>query len=165
MSLPGMPGGQYVATGLEHNETGRPRYDPRTHTAMTEKRFRKLEAARLDAPPADRHGDPTAEIGIVTWGSTMGNVIEAVDQLAERGVKVDAIAPKMVWPLPDHQLRDFVMSKRKVVVVEVNYTGQLAQLLAARYRNDLVRLNTYGGVPFKVGDIVTFVESEVAQRV
>ena len=47
MSLPGMPGGQYVATGLEHNETGRPRYDPRTHTAMTEKRFQKLEAARL----------------------------------------------------------------------------------------------------------------------
>src|SRR5262249_52815136 len=24
MSLPGMPGGQYTATGLEHNETGRP---------------------------------------------------------------------------------------------------------------------------------------------
>jgi 2-oxoglutarate ferredoxin oxidoreductase subunit alpha len=165
MSLPGMPGGQYVATGLEHNETGRPRYDPRTHPAMTEKRFRKFEAARLDAPPPDRHGDPTADVGIVTWGSTMGNVIEAVDQLAERGVKVDAIAPKMVWPLPDHQLREFIMSKRKIIVVEVNYTGQLAQLLAARYRNDLVRLNTYGGVPFKVGDIVTFVESEVAQRV
>jgi 2-oxoglutarate ferredoxin oxidoreductase subunit alpha len=165
MSLPGMAGGQYVATGLEHNETGRPRYDPRTHVAMTDKRFQKFEAARLDAPPPDRHGDPTAEIGIVTWGSTMGNVIEAVDRLAERGVKVDAIAPKMVWPLPDHQLRDFIMSKRTVIVAEVNYTGQLAQLLAARYRNDLVRLNTYGGVPFKVGDIVEFVESEVAQRV
>jgi len=165
MSLPGMVGGQYVATGLEHNETGRPRYDPKTHIAMTEKRFQKFEAARLDAPPADRHGDPTAEVGIVTWGSTMGNVIEAVDQLAERGIKVDAIAPKMVWPLPDHQLRDFIMSKRKVIVVEVNYTGQLAQLLAARYRNDLIRLNAYGGVPFKVGDIVAFVESEVGQRV
>jgi 2-oxoglutarate ferredoxin oxidoreductase subunit alpha len=165
MSLPGMAGGQYVATGLEHNETGRPRYDPRTHVAMTEKRFRKMEAARLDAPPADRHGDPSADVGIVTWGSTMGNVIEAVDQLAERGIKIDAIAPKMVWPLPDHQLRDFIMSKRKIIVVEVNYTGQLAQLLAARYRNDLVRLNTFGGVPFKVGEIVSFVESEVAQRV
>jgi 2-oxoglutarate ferredoxin oxidoreductase subunit alpha len=165
MSLPGMAGGQYVATGLEHNETGRPRYDPRTHVAMTDKRFQKFEAARLDAPPAARHGDPGSEIGIVTWGSTMGNVIEAVDQLAERGLKVDAIAPRMVWPLPDHQLRDFIMSKRKIIVVEVNYTGQLAQLLAARYRNDLIRLNTYGGVPFQVGDIVKFVESEVAQRV
>ncbi|HZR01053.1 MAG TPA: 2-oxoacid:acceptor oxidoreductase subunit alpha [Chloroflexota bacterium] len=165
MSIPGMPGGQYVATGLEHNDTGRPRYDPRTHSTMTEKRFRKMEHAVLDAPPPDRHGDPDAEIGIVTWGSTMGNVIEAVDRLAERGLKVDAIAPKMLWPLPDHQLRDFVMNKRKVIVVEVNYSGQLAQLLAARYRNDLVRLNTYGGVPFKVADIVNFVESEVAQRV
>src|SRR5438105_6900850 len=78
MSLPGMAGGQYVATGLEHNETGRPRYDPKTHTVMTEKRFRKLDHAVLDAPPPDRFGDPDAEIGIVTWGSTMGNVIEAI---------------------------------------------------------------------------------------
>jgi 2-oxoglutarate ferredoxin oxidoreductase subunit alpha len=165
MSLPGMPGGQYTATGLEHSDTGRPRYDPVTHTRMTEKRFRKIDNAVQDAPPPDRHGDPDAEIGIVTWGSTMGNVIEAVDRLAELGIKIDAIAPKMLWPLPDHQLRDFVMNKRKVIVVEVNYTGQLAQLLAARYRNDLLRLNVYGGVPFKVGDIVKFVESEVAQRV
>jgi hypothetical protein len=37
--------------------------------------------------------------------------------------------------------------------------------MAARYRNDLMRLNVYGGVPFKVADIVNFVESEVAQRV
>ncbi len=165
MSLPGMAGGQYVATGLEHSETGRPRYDSKTHEHMTEKRFRKMENARLDAPPVERRGDPNADVGIVTWGSSMGNVIEAVDQLAEMGIAVDAIAPKMLWPLPDHQLREFIMSKRKIIVIEVNYTGQLAMLLAARYRNDLIRLNVYGGVPFKVGDIVKFVESEVAQRV
>ncbi|MBM4416975.1 MAG: 2-oxoacid:acceptor oxidoreductase subunit alpha [Chloroflexi bacterium] len=165
MSLPGMAGGQYVATGLEHNETGRPRYDVVTHSRMTEKRFRKLEYAMRDAPEAERHGDPNAEIGIVTWGTTMGSVREAVDALAERGIPVDAIAPKMVWPLPDHQLRDFVMGKRRVIVPEVNYSGQLAMLMAARYRNDLIRMNIYGGTPFKSRDIVAFVESEVAQRV
>jgi 2-oxoglutarate ferredoxin oxidoreductase subunit alpha len=165
MSVPGMAGGQYVATGLEHNETGRPRYDPRTHTKMTEKRFRKLEVAVRDAPEPERYGDPTAEIGIVTWGTTIGNVKEAIDALAEKGIRVDAIAPRMLWPLPDHQLRDFVMSKRKVIVPEVNYTGQLATLLAARYRNDLIRLNVYGGMPFRVRDIVEFIENEVAQRV
>ncbi|TAK25960.1 MAG: 2-oxoacid:acceptor oxidoreductase subunit alpha [Chloroflexota bacterium] len=165
MSLPGMAGGQYVATGLEHNETGRPRYDEYTHVRMTEKRFKKVEAAIQDAPLPDRYGDPDAEIGIVTWGTTMGTVREAIDILTKRGLKVDAIAPKMLWPLPDHQLRHFIMSKRRIIVPEVNYSGQLATLLAARYRNDILRINTYGGLPFRVGEIVSFIESEVAQRV
>ncbi|MER3486786.1 MAG: 2-oxoacid:acceptor oxidoreductase subunit alpha, partial [Chloroflexota bacterium] len=84
MSLPGMEGGQYVAMGLEHNEIGRPRYDVRTHASMTEKRFRKIIAARQDAPEPERYGDPGAEIGILTWGSTAGAVIEAIDLLRSR---------------------------------------------------------------------------------
>ena len=45
MAIPGQAGGQYVATGLEHNEAGRPRYDAATTRQMTDKRFRKLELA------------------------------------------------------------------------------------------------------------------------
>ncbi|HUE75884.1 MAG TPA: 2-oxoacid:acceptor oxidoreductase subunit alpha, partial [Chloroflexota bacterium] len=165
ISIPGQPGGQYVATGLEHNETGRPRYDPTTHSTMTERRFRKLEMAVEDAPPPIRYGDPTAEIGIISWGTTMGSVIEAVDRLAKQGVKVEAIAPRMLWPLPDHQLRPFIESKRRLIVAEVNYSGQLAEFIKARYLRDVIELKTYGGVPFKTSMIVEFVEQEVGQRV
>ena len=164
MSLPGQPGGQYVATGLEHSERGRPRYDPDTHSRMTEKRFRKLQAAVLDAPPAERFGDPSAEIGVVCWGSTAGVVREAVELAQERGIPVDAIAPRMVWPIPEHQIGEFVRSKRVLVVPEANYGGQYAQLLAVRYRRDMVRVNSYGGVPFKVAQILKVIE-EVGQHV
>ena len=51
MGIPGVAGGQYVATGLEHSTEGRPRYDTKTHEEMTEKRFRKMEHAAKDAPP------------------------------------------------------------------------------------------------------------------
>jgi 2-oxoglutarate ferredoxin oxidoreductase subunit alpha len=158
MSVPGIPGGMYVATGLEHSERGRPRYDPKSHTVMTEKRFRKLEAAMLDAPPAERFGDPAAEIGVITWGSTMGPVAEAVQIAAERGIPVEAIVPKMLWPLPDHQIGDFMLSKRVVLVPEVNYTGQFADLLAARYARRVVKVTRYGGVPFRVEEIVGAIE-------
>ena len=158
MSVPGQAGGQYVATGLEHSERGRPRYDVLSHQQMTEKRFRKMNAAAQDAPPADRFGDPAAEIGIVTWGSSLGPVAEAVEQTREKGIAVDAIAPKMLWPLPDHQLAEFVRSKRVVIVPEANYTGQFADLLAARYHRDFVKLSRYGGAPFKVADIVRAIE-------
>ena len=52
MSVPGTPGGQYVAMGLEHNEKGRGRWDQQTHMLMTQKRFRKMERSVADASGA-----------------------------------------------------------------------------------------------------------------
>lgn len=162
MAIPGEAGGEYVATGLEHNEYGRVRYDVPTHTAMTEKRFRKLEAAAGDAPPAYRYGDPGADISIITWGSTAGICTEAVDRLRERGVAVDLIAPKMLWPLPAQQLRPFIEGKRRVLIAEVNYQGQFADLITSRIPGVYERVNVYGGMPFTVAEICAAVEREPA---
>jgi 2-oxoglutarate ferredoxin oxidoreductase subunit alpha len=163
MSLPGMEGGQYVAMGLEHNEIGRPRYDVRTHASMTEKRFRKIMAARHDAPEPERYGDPGAEIGILTWGSTAGAVIEAIDLLRSRGINADLLAPKMLRPLPDHQIEPWLVSKRIVIVPEVNYSGQFADLVVARYAREVVRITTYGGVPFRVRELAHRIAQAVEQ--
>ncbi len=161
ISIPGMEGGQYIATGLEHNENSRPRYDPATHSRMTEKRFHKLKTAMADAPPAVRYGDPSAETGIITWGSTTGVVIEAMNRLQDKGLALDMIAPRMLRPLPDHQLAEFIRSKRIVIVPEVNYSGQLADLLCSHYPREYQRINVYGGVPFNVSELVEDIENAV----
>ena len=158
IAVPGTEGGQYVATGLEHNEAGRPRYDAVTHADMTRKRFRKLASAVGDAPEEHRYGDPGADIGIITWGSTWGAVVEAVDALASEGVGVDAIAARMIWPVPDQQLRPFIESKRVILVPETNYSSQYAALLASRYQRDFQRVNVFTGEPFRVSEIVQAVE-------
>jgi 2-oxoglutarate ferredoxin oxidoreductase subunit alpha len=163
MAVPGTPGGQYVATGLEHNEAGRPRYDANTHAEMTRKRYAKLDRAVEAAPPPHRHGDPTADVGVITWGSTWGAVVEAVDAAAARGIKVDAIAPRLIWPVPDQQLRPFLEGKRTVLVPEVNFTGQFAQLLQAHFRHDFHHVNVYGGQPFKVSELVEAIEGVYAR--
>ncbi len=160
MAIPGEAGGEYVATGLEHNEYGRVRYDTTTHKTMTEKRFRKLTAAVEDAPPAYRYGDPEAEVGIITWGSTAGTCTEAVERLREQGIAVDLIAPKMLWPLPKHQLIPFIAGKKRVLIAEVNYQGQFADLLAARLPGKYERVNVYGGMPFTVAEICEAVIGE-----
>ena len=164
MGIPGTQGGQYVATGLEHSTVGRPRYDPKTHEQMTEKRFRKMEHAAREAPPALHYGDPTAEIGIVTWGSTAGAVIEAIDRAAEQGITAELLAPKMLRPLPDHQLADWLRSKRVVLCPEVNYSGQLADFLMARYNVPLIKVNVYAGRPFSVERLLQAM-SEVTEHV
>jgi len=158
MSIPGQEGGGYVSTGLEHNEYGRPRYDPLTHSRMTEKRFRKMEVCVEDAPAADFYGPPGADVGVITWGSTFGTALEAVKLANSRGMAVACLAPKMLWPLPDWQIEPFLAGKRLIIVPEVNYSGQFAALLQARYAVRVQKVNTYGGVPFQAAQILTAIE-------
>ena len=48
--------------------------------------------------------------------------------------------------------------KRIVLVPEVNYTGQFADLLSIHYQRELKRINVYGGEPFRVAEIVEAVQ-------
>lgn len=165
IAIPGTPGGQYVAMGLEHNEKGRHRPDPRTHTAMTEKRFRKLDLAMHDAPPPVAYGDRHAAIGIVTWGSTAGVAIEAIDRAQQAGAEACLVAPRMLHPLPEHQLAEFIRNKRTIIVPEVNFSGQFADMLVARYPRDLLRVNVYGGRPMLVTELAkVIVEAAESDR-
>ncbi len=159
MAIPGTPGGAYVATGLEHTQAANTSSDARNHAAMTEKRFRKLDGVVQKAPAAHEYGDPSAEIGFLTWGSTLGVVAEAIDRLAAEGIKTHALAPRLLWPLPTHQIDPFLKGKRVVFVPEVNYTGQFAQLLKTQYQDvEFTRINVYGGQPFNVSHIVSAVK-------
>jgi len=155
MAIPGTPGGAYVATGLEHTQAANTTSDAGVHSAMTEKRFRKLDGVLAKAPPPHVYGDPAAEIGFLTWGSTFGVVCEAIDRLQAEGIAAHALAPRLLWPLATAQIDPFLEHKRIIIVPEVNFTGQFAQLLKTHYQNvEFTRLNVYGGQPFSVTSIV-----------
>jgi 2-oxoglutarate ferredoxin oxidoreductase subunit alpha len=155
MAIPGTPGGGYVATGLEHTQASNTTSDAKTHSAMTQKRFKKMDGIVAKAPEGVTYGDTSSDIAILTWGSTWGVVVEAVDKLAAQGIKAHAFAPRLLWPLPTHQIDTVVQGKRVVFVPEVNYTGQLAQILRGYYREtNFQSINIYGGQVFDVGDIV-----------
>ncbi len=161
MSTPGAGALTYVATGLEHDEHGHPDYEPEDHTAMTKKRYRKLETAAEELPQPERYGDADATIGIIGWGSTEGTIQEAVDRARAKGYKVAALHPKILSPLPDRTIHAFINSVDKVIVPENNYSGQLANLLGGRYGLQAIRLNKFGGIPFTAGEILRKIE-EVA---
>ncbi len=158
MSTPGAGASSYVATGLEHDELGHPDYEPEDHVAMMEKRYRKLQTAVEELPPPERYGDEQATIGIIGWGSTEGTIQEAVDRARAKGYKVASIHPKILSPLPDRTLQDFIHSVEKVIVPECNYSGQLANLLGAKYGLQAIRVNKFGGIPFTAGEILHAIE-------
>ena len=157
-SKPGAGAPTYVATGLEHDIYGHPNYEPEDHTAMMEKRYRKLVTAADELPPPERYGDPDATVGIIGWGSTEGAIQEAVDRARAKGYKVASLHPRILSPLPDRAIHDFIRSVHTVIVPECNFSGQLANLLGAKYGLQAIRVNKFGGIPFTAGEILRAIE-------
>ncbi len=157
-SAPGHGAMSYVATGLEHDIHGHPDYEPQDHTAMMQKRFHKLVTAAAELPQPQRYGDEDATIGVIGWGSTEGTIQEAVDRARAKGYKVASLHPRILSPLPDRAMLDFIGSVKTVIVPECNFSGQLANLLGAKYGLQAIRVNKFGGIPFTAGEILQAIE-------
>lgn len=158
MSEPGVKGGAYIATGLEHNEGSSPSYAPDIHVAMTEKRFKKLETATQDFRAAKKYGPDDAKIGIISWGSTSAPVLEAIDMAAENGYGIQALYPRTVYPFPNKWINNFIEGKEILIILERNYSAQFANTIVYRctcMNKDLKIYNfqKYNGEPFTSREI------------
>jgi len=148
MSHPGQPGGNYISTGLEHAPSSAPRYSPENRVSMTDKRFGKLDTLEDFVQATEVDDMDGAQVGVIAWGSTIGTAREAVKLARAEGVKVAAIYPKLVWPLPLKALNAFAKKYPKTLVPEVNKQGQLASLLRMKTDMKPISYNIYSGMPF-----------------
>ncbi|MEW6581842.1 MAG: 2-oxoacid:acceptor oxidoreductase subunit alpha [Actinomycetota bacterium] len=164
MGIPGQAGGQYVATGIEHDEWGHPGYTPEIHLAMQTKRWEKLDPLKNGLVRHVTHGEEQpADVAIIGFGSTFGPVREAVDRLAAEGLSVGAFYPRVLGPFPAETVAQFAAKAKHVIVPEVNYTGQLARLVRAETGIDLVSRAKCDGLPFTAEDIHDIVNEEMAR--
>lgn len=163
VAVPGESDVTYVATGLEHNEYGDPNYTPANHFRMTQKRHKKLDYIAKEPGFTRRFGDEHAKIGIISWGSTEGPIEAAIREANRSGYEVAALQVKMLNPLPDDDIRNFLSSVQHVIVPELNYTGQFDQILRSKYLIKTTRLNKCAGMPFMPEEILNKIE-EVASK-
>lgn len=155
MCDPGTPGGQHIATGLEHNESGAPRYGGADRVKQINKRFNKLNTVKDTCKPTEVDGDGDADLGIIAWGSTIGVVREAVQRMRDDGLKVKGFYPKLMWPMPVEQYEDFAKScGGKILVPEVNYQGQLAHFIRSETTIKPISYAISEGMPFSPSMIV-----------
>ncbi|MGA7991899.1 MAG: 2-oxoacid:acceptor oxidoreductase subunit alpha [Thermoanaerobaculia bacterium] len=129
MSVPGMKDGIYQTNGLEHDESGRPASMHLVHEKMNAKRYRKLRPIREKYRRARRYGPAKADLGIVCWGSSKGAVKEACLMAEERGQKVAAFIPQMIFPFPKAAFEEFMRSVKQLLVIEVSYAAQFYKYL------------------------------------
>ncbi len=156
-TIPGEEGGIHIVTGLEHNEAGRPNDQADMHSKMSEKRHKKLLAA-LDHPGITIHRrfgeEGEADVGILGWGSTFGEILEAMLMARAEGINCSAMKVVMLSPLPSQAILDYFADCKEILVPELNYEGQFANLVAAVVPKPFTRLNRVPGVPMRVADIL-----------
>jgi len=152
-AVPGMVGLQHVITGLEHDEFGRPAYDPARRTQMMAKRARKMALAAQEPGMTRRWGHPEPVLGVLGWGSQEGVIREAVARANREGYRVAALHTRMLWPLPHGEIRAFLRQVKAVLVPEVNFSGQFANLLRTQFTIEPHRLTKSDGLPFRPVDI------------
>ncbi|MBI3317396.1 MAG: 2-oxoacid:acceptor oxidoreductase subunit alpha [Candidatus Omnitrophica bacterium] len=163
MAVPGEKGGVFTATGIEHDEGCELSYEPENHWRMTEKRFKKLQLVLKSPDIYRRHGVNDQEIGIIGWGSSEGVIREALSKANDRGIKVAAFHPRLLNPmLPE--IGVFIRSCKKVIVPELNFTGQFAREIRARFGVDVVCFNKLAGLPFTPDEILKKIE-EVHEQI
>jgi 2-oxoglutarate/2-oxoacid ferredoxin oxidoreductase subunit alpha len=131
MAIPGMPGMEYLASGIEHNENGSPSATAGTHQRMSAKRYRKLEALEKEFQMLRVEGPENAETGAICWGSNFGPVSEACQRLNQEGYSVRAIAPQLMAPFNRRAFEEQVGTLKRAVVFETSFAGQFHQYLSA----------------------------------
>ncbi len=131
-SLPSYKHGVHLAESLEHDERGYRDEDPENRLRMMEKRMHKLDGASADLPPPRLWGCQKADVGFIAFGSTLGAVLEAMDQLREKKVASRLLQLRTLWPFPAAAVREFLSESRDIFVIEHNYEGQLATLIKSQ---------------------------------
>ncbi|MEF8798781.1 MAG: 2-oxoacid:acceptor oxidoreductase subunit alpha [Candidatus Bipolaricaulota bacterium] len=159
-AVPGNKNAVYKTTGNEHNERGDVTEDPELRTRMMDKRMKKLNTAlewEFDGPVL--YGPENAELTFIGWGSTYGAVREAVDRLNESDTKANFYHFDEIWPLDADKIKDLLGSSRRTLLVENNYSGQLASLLTRETGVETPdRILKYDGRPFTPESILAEVE-------
>ncbi len=129
ISQPGMLGGNYLASGIEHNEAGGPTANGEMHARMNEKRFRKFNSLKSRRDLFVVEGDADAPIGLVSWGSVSGVAKEALRLAQAEGLHVKLLVPKLLYPVVEAVYQDFFASVRRGLFIEQSFQGQLYRLV------------------------------------
>jgi 2-oxoglutarate ferredoxin oxidoreductase subunit alpha len=175
--IPGQPGGEYVLTGLAHDNLSHVAYDPEANQTGCDMRSRKLATLRKTLVPPKVHGDEEGDLLVVGWGSTMGAIEEAVDRARKEGHKVSSLHIRFISPL-EPGLNQIFSRFKQVMTVEINYSdkpdapgvtkewrryAQMAWLLRAETRLDVDCWSNVHGQPINPGSIYQEIKRRFAR--
>ena len=161
--LPGTKGGIHHVTGVEHDETGKPSEATGNRRTQMDKRMRKLQHVRFENPIYVNAPHEEADVLLVGFNSTRGAIEEVQEKLNSEGVKVNHAHMKLIHPFPVEEMSALVDQAKKVIVVENNATGQLANIIKMNIGGHAKTKSIlkYDGTPFLPRELTNLVKEEI----
>lgn len=150
---PGTPGLEHRIGGLEKQDgTGNVSYDALNHQVMTRNRAEKIRRIEEFIPAAQYdNGDENSELLVIGWGSTYGAIKSAVKELNAEGNNVSHVHLRYINPFPKN-FGEIISRHQKILIPEMN-TGQLLQLVRAKYLVPAKGLSKVQGMPFTTTEL------------
>jgi 2-oxoglutarate ferredoxin oxidoreductase subunit alpha len=162
-TLPGNqhPKSGYFTRGTSHDEYARYTESPDVWERVFERIAKKFETARNYLPKAEISKIPGSKVGIISSGSADPAVVEARDQLVEKGIKTDYLRVRSIPFFDD--VKEFLATHEKIYVVEINRDGQMLQLLTMyfpEYATKLVKVAHMDGLPLSAEWVASAIEKK-----
>jgi 2-oxoglutarate ferredoxin oxidoreductase subunit alpha len=155
----GTENGIFWNTGDEHSEEGHISEDPVVRVNMMNKRLGKLDLALKEISNEDKavmygEDDSTDGLTLLSWGSTKGAILDALDRLLAEGKKIKFIQVRLMHPFPAVLLEQMLENTKVLVDIEMNYTSQLGLLLKQNLNRDAnYRIVKYNGRPMSSSEV------------
>ena len=145
-------------TGDEHTEEGHISEDPENRNKMMDKRMKKLDLAlekiNQDDMAMSYDFDSGGKNVVVSWGSTKGAILEALEKLSEEGNKMKLIQIRLLHPFPTETVKKFLKDAKLIIDVEMNYTSQLGSLVQQNTGREIdYKIVKYNGRPMSTTEI------------
>ena len=151
LAFPSVKDAIVKVNSYEHDEFGVTTEDKDLTVMMQDKRLRKDEYLLEELEGYETvkvYGDKKSSTALLFWGSNKGVCVEIGEKLGLRVVQ-----PIVFSPFPLRQFKDSLKGVKKIICVENNATGQLADFVKRYGINVDERILKYDGRPFSLDEL------------
>ena len=166
-AIPGVEGHMHVVSTDEHDEDGILISDeftnPHTRRKNVERRARKMDGLEKEVAAPELEGPADADVTLIGFGSTIGVIREACEQLRDQGVSVNHFQIKWIVPFHAEAISNVIKNAKKTIIVENNHSGQFYRYMRSETGLDVDgHVRKYDGEPFMPHHIVGCVQEQLA---
>jgi len=134
----GLENGIFWNTGDERDEYGHISEDPLERVKMMDKRMSRLELILKKVPKEEQIiSFGVHDLTIISWGSTKGPIIDAIEMLKEEGKDVGFVQFKLLHPFPTEYAKSLLKNAKTIIDIESNHTAQLSQIFKQNMTRDV----------------------------
>ena len=79
----------------------------------------------------------TEDYTIISWGSTKGPILDALDMLKKEGIPIGFIQLKLLQPFPTDYVNSLLKDVKTIIDIEANHSAQLGKLFKQNVKHDI----------------------------